>query len=571
MQNPSSELFTQQLVNKPKLTFYTLSKKICPQLEQWLADFSWNLCGSLSGLRQPLLAKDSQFLMVDLRNSDTALLAQIHFLHEHFPHLLIATLVDENLLNLGQESLKFGADLYVTLDHCSGHGLYMQLYSAAIRKGQSTLAVMVNEPKSACISEALFLDRLTHALMVAARHHSFTGLLLVGLNNHHSLYQAEEQANSCELIRQMAQGIGEVIRSSDSLAHLGLGVFAVLLEELQDEVMVAHIAQKIQQLFTTPHTINDRQTSLSVSIGGHLCLADQLSAAAMHMQASIALQRAQKNSNMAVCFFEQHLNFKTMARSNMEAGLNTALSEQQLLLQYQPLHGSNGFKVLGMESNIRWQHPASGIVMPDIFMGLLESSGLIIDVGKWWLQQSLSQFKEWQSQGCIDARQQIFVPVSEKQLRHAEFIKMLVRELALNSLSTEKVVLSINEDCAVKNIDTIQNINKHIPGICLAVCLCDFSKGYSSLSYLKEIDVDYLCFDDGFFQHIHTDHTKMSVAKIVIDIAHDLGIEVMAKGVESQLKIDKMQSLEIDYLQGEFFSAPLYPDRWPEYVRQVAS
>jgi len=291
----------------------------------------------------------------------------------------------------------------------------------------------------------------------------------------------------------------------------------------------------------------------------------------MHMQASIALKRAQKNSNMALCFYEQHLNFKTMARTNMEAGLTTALNEQQLFVQYQPLHGSNGFKLLGMESNIRWLHPASGIVLPDIFMGLLENSGLIIDVGKWWIQKSLSQFKEWQNQGCIDARQQMFIPVSEKQLRHDEFIKMLVRELALNSLSSEKIVLSLNEDCAIKNIDTIQNINKHIPGVCLAVCLCDFSKGYSSLSFLKEMDVDYLCFDDRFFQHIHTDHTKMSVAKIIIDIAHNLGVEVMAKGAESQLKIDKMQSLEIDYLQGEFFSAPLYPDRWPEYVRQAAS
>jgi|GEM_PF-2510523 len=564
----SPESSSTQLHSKPKLYLYSQQKRLTPELERWLSAFDWQLVSTLNELRHALLDDGTNFILLDVRHAPQSILEQIRFLHENFPRHLLVTVIDEQYLSLGQESLEMGADLYVCQGHCTAQGLSMQLQCAAHQKERNSVRFNNDYLQAGAIGQALFLDRLTHALMVAARHQCHTGVLLVGLDDYKKLSQKMSLADEKALLQTASQAIVGAIRNSDSLGYLGLGVFSVLLEDLQDEVMVAHIAKKIQHLFTSPLLINNTRIDISVSIGGHLCLGDEIGAQAMQLQAGMALKRAQKNGKESMYFYQQSLNFKTMARANMEEGLIAALKEQQLFLQYQPMHSGKGHQIIAMESQIRWQHPTSGVVLPDIFIGLVEDSGLIIEVGNWWIQQSLWQFKHWQVSGCIEARQQIFISISEKQLRCESFINMLVRQLALNKLASEKVVLMINEKTAVRNVEQLQTLSKYVPGICLAVCLCDFANGYSSLSYLREIDVDYLCLDESFFQHIYTDQSKMSVARIIIDIAHNLGIEVMARGAHSQLKVDKMQSLEIDILQGEFFCAPIYGDLWPEYIRK---
>ncbi len=570
MLEPSPGLLSGQLDSKPKLYIYSPHQHLESELELWLSAFSCELATSLTELRDALLEDVVNFILLDVRHAPQYSLNQIRFLHENFPKHVLIAVVDEPGLSLGQEVLDMGADCYVCMGHCSAQGLSMQVHSAAKQKEKNAWQLNSEYSRFGVIGQALFLDRLTHALMVAARHGCHTGMLLVGLDDYQNVAKQMALADENGLIQTVAESIKCAIRNSDSLGYLGLGVFSVLLEDLQDEVMVAHIAQKIQQLFSAPSVADDSCIHMSVSIGGHLCSGDEITAAAMQLQASIALKRAQKHGKQSLCFYQQSLNFKTTARANMEKGLNTALRDQQLFLQYQPLHSGKGFRVMAMESQIRWQHPASGVVLPEIFMGLVEDCGLIIQVGNWWVEQSLSQFKHWQLSGCLEARQQLFITISEKQLRHNGFINMLVRQLALNKLSSEKVVLMIGEKTAIKNIEELQKISKYVPGICLAVRLCDFSKGYSSLGYLKEIDVDYLCLDESFFQHIYIDQSKMSVARIIIDIAHNMGIEVMANGAHSQLQVDKMQSLEIDVLQGEYFCAPLYGDLWPEYIQQLS-
>ncbi len=204
-------------------------------------------------------------------------------------------------------------------------------------------------------------------------------------------------------------------------------------------------------------------------------------------------------------------------------------------------------------------------------MSLLENSGLIIDVGKWWIEHSIKQFKAWFDQGCISKRQQIFIDINEKQLRSEGFVEFIIHQLAVNKLDAQAVVLQVTENTALKNIGQLKSLGRYIPGICLAIRLTDFGKSYSSLTYLKEIDVDYVCLGDSLLEHIHIDHMETSVAKIIIDFTHTLGIEVMASGANNLLKVKKMQALGCDGLRGDYFSAPLYSELWPQYIHSSVS
>jgi EAL domain-containing protein (putative c-di-GMP-specific phosphodiesterase class I)/GGDEF domain-containing protein len=570
MLEPSTGSLPRKLDNKPTLYIYTHAQELTTHLKHWLSAFNCQLGNSVSSLRQGLLDSTCSYILVDVTSVNDAILKQVAFFHENFPNHVIMALIKEDQAHVGQECFNLGADSYVSMTHCSSQGLQVQFASLAKQKMQTGVSLAGSIVGLPVISQALFLDRLTHALMVAIRHQCYTGILLVEISDYEGLNNTRLQDNTGHFIPELSAPILSVIRNSDSLSYMGLGVFAVLLEDLRGEIMVAHIAQKIQTIFSSPVQLNDQWVSVNLSLGGHLCHHDQGSAQTLLLEAKVALKRSKNKLQQGLCFYEQALNFKTTARANMEQGIIRALQEQQLFVQFQPLHCGRGFKLLGMEAKIRWQHPASGVVLPDVFMGLVEDSGLIIDVGSWWIEESLKQFKHWKKNGHTEACQRIYIDVSEKQIRFKGFIEMLISHLALNDIGAEKLVLMVCEKVVMKNKSLLKELTICIPGICLAVRLSDFSKGYSSLGYLKEIDVDSLYLDECFFRYIYSDKTKMSVAKIIIDIAHNLGINVMADGANTQMKVDKMQSLEIDCLQGEFFCAPLYGELWPDYIRKLS-
>ena len=554
-----------KLHDKRTLHVYSSSPQ---DLKEWLEEFNWVTCNDFIEIRQRLLNDGADFLLIDMRRVPNETLIQIRYLHKHFANVVMVVLIDDGQLYWGQEAITLGADAYVSCNHLSSAGLWMLMDSLLKQKGEHLTLAKTAQGEESLINKTLYFDRLTHALMGAIRHQCHTGILLINLNDYSALIKEHSDALNEGLLTQLEKRLVSVMRNSDTLARLQPGVYGVILQGLESEVAVANVARKIQAVFEKVIPFSNYPYQISVSIGGHLCLADNIDANTFYQQACVALQYAKQNNQQDLWFYEQALNFKTTARANIENGLIKALNNSEFFLQYLPSHTGNGHLINGVMALLRWEHPSSGTVLPSVFIEQLISSGLIIDVGEWWVDSAFSQFKEWLDNRYISARQQLFISITQEQLKHNGFIKMLAKNLALYRISAEKIVLTVTEVMAINNIKSLKKLSNSLPGLCLSVQLGDFTKGYSSLTYLKEIDVDYILLDSHFVQNSYLNVRESSIVKIIIDIAHTMGIEVMATGIHSLAQAEKMQSLGCDCLQGDYFSAPLYANLWPKYIHR---
>ena len=554
-----------KLHEKRTLHVYSSSPQ---DLKDWLEEFNWVTSHNFIEIRQHLLNDSADFLLIDMRKMPNETLVQIRYLHKHFSNVVMVVLINDAQLYWGQEAITLGADAYVSCDHFSSAGLWMLMDSLLKQKGQYLTKDKNDRAEESLINKALYFDRLKHALMSAIRYQCHTGILLINLNDYNALIKEQSDVLNEGLLTQLEKRLVSVMRNSDTLARLQPGVYGVILQGLENEVAVVNIARKIQGVFEKVIPVSNYPYQVSVSIGGHLCLADTIDADIFYQQACVALQYAKQNSQQDLWFYEQTLNFKTTARANIENGLVKALKSNEFFLQYLPSHLGNSFLINGVMTLLRWEHPSSGTVLPSVFMEQLLDSGLIIEVGEWWIDSALNQFNEWLGNRCISARQQLFLPITQEQLNHSGFIKMLAKNLALYNISAEKIVLIISELVAIDNIEVLKKLSNSLPGICLSVQLGDFTKRYSSLTYLKEIDVDYIFLDSYFVQNSYLDVRESSIVKIIIDIAHTMGIEVMATGIHSLAQAEKMKSLGCDCLQGDYFSSPLYAKLWPKYIHR---
>lgn len=529
-------------------------------------DHTWQSSTDLKHIRQVLLGHTMATVLIDMRTSPHKMLSHIRYLTEHFINCSLIALVDTEQSHWGQEALNSGVDLFVSKSDVSAQGLSMLIESLKVKQHRQSLLLASSDPCTGLINGPLFFDRLNHALQVAIRHHCRTGILLVSLDEYSTLVQERGDELCDSLLSQVARRLNKTVRNSDSLARIHEGLFAVLLEDLNDEVMVAHIAQNIQQQFEKAFDVHEQYFSLTVTIGGHLCDVGELNGAALYQQTQKALERASLNGKQGLWFYVQEMNFKAMARLNMLHGLERALEKNEFYLQYQPSHTGKGFIPSGVSPVMCWKHPTAGTVMPEIFMDLLVDSGLILEAGVWLIERACEQLKYWREQGNWNSRLQLFIPISEKQLRNDSLVKTLIRQFSLNQIESEQVIIKVSEQTAIKNIDVINGLASRIPNIGLAIELKGSSSGYNSFSYLKQMSVDYLCLDESFFQFMHVDHLETSIATVIVKVAHSLGIEVMASGADSHYKVEKMQALGCDCLQGKYFSPPVYAEHWAKYL-----
>ena len=548
---------------KSRLHVYSYKPSGIPQLENWLIDCNWQSSHSMAEIQKNLLKQVTAFLLVDLRMHPQKMLADVAHIQAHVGNVIVLGLVDHTVRD--QSVLSASVSALVNPEHISPMGLELLLTSLCDKKN----AHQDGLPLSAqmMLREELYFDRLQHALVVAERHHCLTGILLISIDQQAMLDALEDEQMRDVLLSQVALQISSAIRNSDSLAWLENDTFAVLLEDLHDEIMVSQIAKNIQQGFERDLHLNEKTFSMSISIGGHLCDFQETNGLALHNQAVIALQRAQQNGGKGLWFYLQEMNFKAMARQNIVNSLAKATQDDEFVLQYQPIHSGKGLVLRGVESQLRWQHKSAGLLSPEIFSNLLQSSGLIIEVGEIWIKKACQQIHQWQSEGCWSGLNQLLLDITEKQLRHGDLTNILIQYLGRYQVSAEQIVLMFDEKVVLKNLTEIRKVNKIIPAICIGVRLKDFSKGYSSLSYLKELDVDCLSLDNSFFQHLHVDHIETSIVKIIIDVAHTLGIEVMATGADSQFKLDKMKVLGCDRITGDYLSASMDGEGWAVYGR----
>jgi diguanylate cyclase (GGDEF)-like protein/PAS domain S-box-containing protein len=422
------------------------------------------------------------------------------------------------------------------------------------------------DPLTQLPNRRLMLERLNHALLNCERHQRHCALLMIDIDNFKQLNDTLGHGVGDQLLQSVARRLQSCVREGDTAARMGGDEFVVILEDLDGAGMAASqaevVAEKIQHLLRQPYTLNleapgavPRAYQCSASIG--LCLFGDksLSCNELLKRADTAMYQAKAAGRDAVRFFDPQMQAQVDARAAMEADLQHAVEEQQLQLYYQPQVDAQG-QIRGAEVLVRWQHPLRGLVMPGQFITLAEETGLILPIGTWVLETACAQLRRWAAQEGFQ-QLRIAVNVSARQFRQAGFVAQVMAIVEASGANPQLLKLELTESLMVNNVqDTVAKMEA-LHGLGIRFSLDDFGTGYSSLSYLQRLPLDQLKIDQSFVRDLLVDAKDAAIAQTVINLAQNLGLGVIAEGVETAAQRDYLIALGCQHFQGYYFGRPV--------------
>ena len=429
------------------------------------------------------------------------------------------------------------------------------------------------DPLTQLPNRRLLLDRVKQALAVSARTSRYGALLFLDLDHFKTLNDTLGHDVGDQLLKQVSVRLSTCVRKVDTVARLGGDEFVVLLENLSSKPIEAAaqteiVASKIKVALGRPFVIGSHEHYSTGSIGATLFVNElQGGVEAILKQADIAMYQAKDSGRDAIRFFDQDMQDAVIARANLEHELRAAITQKQFQLHFQPQVDRQG-SVLGAEVLIRWNHPQLGIVSPGHFIELAEDTGLILPIGEWVLNAACAQMKKWQEQ-AYTKNLTLSVNVSAKQFRQADFVEQVKSLISHYAINPSLLKLELTESILFKDINGMISTMNTIRNIGIGFELDDFGTGYSSLQYLKKLPLSQLKIDQSFVRDIAIDNNDRTLVLTIITMAHSLGLEVIAEGVETQQQYDFLKDNGCDHYQGYLFSIPLPINEFEDLLQKT--
>nr|WP_255605070.1 EAL domain-containing protein [Rheinheimera maricola] len=413
------------------------------------------------------------------------------------------------------------------------------------------------DPLTHLPNRRLLLDDIVNTQSENQRSGQFSALFFIDLDHFKSLNDSLGHSFGDELLRQLADRLQLTIRTNDILARPGGDEF-ILLAKLQttDSTAAALSAQelgnKILDEIRKPFMLKDHQYSITASIGVALFNNNTNAVDELMSSADLAMYHAKENGRNQLFFFEPQMQQTLKRRQQMELALKQALVKQEFQVFYQPKVNTFG-TIIGYEALIRWQHPEFGLVSPDSFIPLAESTGLIIDIDSWVLENACQQINKLSSQGQALS---IAVNVSQRQLARKDFVELVSNIVVASGIDPTLLELEITESMLNDDLENTRKKLDALSQLGILFSLDDFGTGYSSLYYLQKLPMNVLKIDQSFVRAFLTQETDYAIVKTIIAMAKALSLKVVAEGVEQQEQYEALIALECDFFQGYLFGKP---------------
>ncbi len=413
----------------------------------------------------------------------------------------------------------------------------------------------------------LFNDRLAQALAHARRRGApGVAIMFLDIDRFKTINDTLGHGAGDELLRSAADRFSRTLRDEDTVARLGGDEFLFLLQGIEDVENAARVAQKILDQFDSPFQVLGHELHATASIGISMFPLDGTDAETLIRNADTALYRAKEAGRNRYQLYAPAMNAVALKRLVLENSLRYAVDRNELLLHYQPLVSLRNGDTLGVEALVRWKHPELGIVSPADFIPMAEETGLIVPMTVWILRTACTQMKEWERSG-IDL-QIMSVNVSARCFNDCNLPSIIGEVLQSTNLDGRHLSVEITESVLMGNVEativTLQQLKKF--GI--KISIDDFGTGYSSLSYLKRLPIDTLKIDQSFVRDIPTDSDDAAIAILIITMAHNLELSVVAEGVETAEQMSFLQSKDCDVMQGYLVSRPLPAAQITEFLEK---
>jgi EAL domain-containing protein (putative c-di-GMP-specific phosphodiesterase class I)/GGDEF domain-containing protein len=367
------------------------------------------------------------------------------------------------------------------------------------------------------------------------------------------------------LLRLAAERVKSCSSGEQNLSHLNSGEFVLIVENLFSESELEFLTEKLGQLFAEPFSVDDNSVTLSVAMGAD-CSWGGKSHETLVNNALLALGEC-KVQGRQFLRYEEGMELRKRESLNLEMEICRALKNKEFTLYYQPKINLHSGEVAGMEALVRWHHPKRGLVMPGVFIDLLERRGYIVELGQWLLQQACEQCKRWHDEGRRDLR--VAVNVSVKQLQSSGFVQSVDYVLAQSGLEPEFLELELTESILVADTEVVLELLQRLKKLGVQLSIDDFGTGYSSLSYLMHFPFDHIKIDRSFIRDMMHNHDHAVLTSAIITMAKSLKLGVVAEGVETQEQLERVREMGCDEVQGFYFSQAVEAVRFTDVMRNI--
>ena len=404
----------------------------------------------------------------------------------------------------------------------------------------------------------LLMERLELSLKKAQRQKDYLfAVMFIDLDRFKIVNDSLGHEVGDQLLVAIARKLETLIRATDIVARLGGDEFIILLDHLPDLNDAIRIAERICLELNSPFFIENRQVFTTASIGIVLSSPYYHAGSELLRDADIAMYRAKEAGKARYEIFDRVMHAHAVEQLQLESDLRHAIAHQELIVNYQPIISLTTGKLTGFEALLRWKHPHRGFVSPAEFIPIAEETGLIVTIGQWILREACRQLHTWILQYQLSNTLTISVNLSGKQLREPTLIKQIDQIIQETKLNSSCLKIELTESMLIDHVEAVISTMSHLRARSIHLSLDDFGTGFSCLSYLHRFPISTLKIDRSFVSRIGEENENLGIVKTIITLAHELGMDAIAKGVETQQQVNQLKALGCDQAQGYFFSQPL--------------
>jgi diguanylate cyclase (GGDEF)-like protein/PAS domain S-box-containing protein len=412
----------------------------------------------------------------------------------------------------------------------------------------------------------VFMEHLQKSVMRRKRNRNYHfAVLFLDLDKFKNINDSFGHMIGDELLESVAARLLPLFRRNDTFARLGGDEFALLLDDIKDVEYASQIADHIHKELSSPFFLKGVEVFVSTSIGIALGDFEYDLPEDMMRDADIAMHRAKLSGRACYMLFDKNMHTNLLSRLQLETDLHLAIEKREFFMAYQPIFSLATGRVVGFEGLLRWAHPKRGVLLPGEFISVAEETGLINVIGGWALKEGCRQMRAWQDRFPSDPPLSMSINVSGKQFLNQKFIRLVRDVLKETSLDTDSLILEMTESHLLADSEIISSRLKDLRALNVKIHIDDFGTGYSSLAYLQQFLISALKIDRSFVQKISRNKTSPSgpagessgIIQAILALAHNLNLDVIAEGVETEEHVSVLRELSCPYVQGFYFAPAL--------------
>ena len=413
-------------------------------------------------------------------------------------------------------------------------------------------------------NRVLFLDRLNQSINVAKRDKEEIALLFIDLDHFKEINDSLGHIVGDKILVEFAKRINEKVETTDTFSRLGGDEFCIVLNNIDTIDSVSNFIVEIMETSKEPFAIENNTLYIGMSVGIAMYPHDGVSANALLRNADSAMYKAKDSGRNRYFFYDEEMTKKAMERVFLETELRKAFANDEILVYFQPQMNAQTNKLVGAEALVRWKHPELGLIYPDRFIPLAESTGMIVQLDRIVMKKALTQFKKWKEAGLNPGK--LSMNLATKQLEEKDFVLFIQNLLTEEECCYENIEFEVTESQIMKDPDKSIKILQEINDLGISISIDDFGTGYSSLAYLKRLPIKKLKIDKSFVDNLPEDLEDVAISKTIISLCKILNLKVIAEGVETLEQKDFLVQNGCMFIQGYFYSKPLNIEDMTEFL-----